>query len=96
MSTKDIHENHEPAPPLGLGSPEREAWVRRWFWERYQAPDVFGDGAEALTLDAAMQLVADAQAAERERWRSAAHCAVTAGYDDLPDALHALGELLRA
>lgn len=22
MSTKDIHENHEPAPPLGLGSSE--------------------------------------------------------------------------
>lgn len=34
-------------------------------------------------------------AAERERWRSAAHRAVTAGYDDLPDAMHALGELLR-
>jgi hypothetical protein len=55
------------ATPREVGSPEREAWVRRWFWERYQAPDVFGDGAEALTLDAAMQLVADAQAAERER-----------------------------
>ena len=27
MSTKDIHENHEPAPPLGLGSSEElGAW----------------------------------------------------------------------
>lgn len=34
-----------------------------------------------------------AVAAERERWRSAAHRAVTAGYDELPDALYALDEL---
>jgi hypothetical protein len=38
MSTKDIHENHEPAPPLGLGSSERlepgvcncRMWCRTW------------------------------------------------------------------
>ena len=51
---------------LGLAT-EREVWVRRWFEQRYQAGDVFHDGAEALTLDGAMQLVADAQAADRER-----------------------------
>ena len=38
----------------------------------------------------------DALVAEREQWRSAACRAVTAGYDDLPDALYALAELLRA
>lgn len=42
------------------------------------------------------RLVHAVQAAERERWRTAVHRAVTAGYDDLPDAMHALSELLRA
>jgi hypothetical protein len=46
---------------------ERAEWVRAWFAERYTDPGVFVDGAEALTLEAACQLVSDAQAAERER-----------------------------
>jgi hypothetical protein len=52
----------------GLGpAPERAEWVRAWFAKRYADSGVFDDGAEALTLEAACQLVADAQAAERER-----------------------------
>jgi hypothetical protein len=52
----------------GLGpAPERAEWVRAWFAERYADSGVFDEGAEALPLEAACQLVADAQAAERER-----------------------------
>jgi hypothetical protein len=63
----------------GLGlAPERAEWVRAWFAERYADSGVFDDGAEALTLEAACQLVADVQAAERERWIGPARAMVAA------------------
>jgi hypothetical protein len=100
MSTKDIHENHEPAPPLGLGLSEglgpdapTVGWYQNGRLTLHQPPGV--SYAVCIRIEAEKAL-ARAVALERERWRSAAHCAVTAGYDDLPDALHALGELLRA
>jgi hypothetical protein len=63
----------------GLGpAPERAEWVRAWFAKRYADSGVFGDGAEALTLEAACQLVADAQAAERACVRAAEVLKLTA------------------
>jgi hypothetical protein len=65
--TKDVTPR-EVGLSEGLGpAPERAEWVRAWFAKRYADSGVFDDGAEALTLEAACQLVADAQAAERER-----------------------------
>ena len=62
----------------GLGlAPERAEWVRAWFAGRYEDLGVFDDGAEALTLEAACQLVSDARAAERERL-----CAAIKAEDD--------------
>jgi hypothetical protein len=64
---------------------EREAWVLRWFENRFRAGDVFHDGSEALTLDGAMQLVADAQAAERERCARLVEQAIDAKVPEIED-----------
>lgn len=53
-----------------------EEWVRAWFAARYQSSDVFLDGPECLTIEAACELVlayaasrVDAKKdAERYRW----------------------------
>jgi hypothetical protein len=66
MSTKDIHESREPAPPLGLGSSEglgplplwRDDAGRSWW------------GADELTGEALLAWRDAAVAAERERWQS--------------------------
>jgi hypothetical protein len=81
MSTKDIPENHEPAPPLGLGSseglgplPERAAVCthRRYTVDvREQTGRCIDCGAEGRVRF----VVGDPVAAERERWRSAAEYA---------------------
>jgi hypothetical protein len=78
MMTKDnCPDGSALSEGLGL-APERAEWVRAWFAERYADSGVFDEGAEALTLEAACQLVADAQAAERQRWMDAS-AAVSAG-----------------
>jgi hypothetical protein len=61
--------------------------ARAWFAERYADPGVFVDGAEALTLEAACQLVADAQAAERERWTQIVQQVLDANADAPPSVL---------
>ena len=53
-----------------------EEWVRAWFAARYQSSDVFLDGPECLTIEAACELVL-AYAASRlaaERGRCATLC----------------------
>jgi hypothetical protein len=64
----DTHSHSPATEPLALRLSEGlGAWVFAWFARRYEDLGVFDDGPEALTLEAACQLVADAQAAERER-----------------------------
>jgi hypothetical protein len=75
------------APIDPRATPERAECARAWFAERYADPAVFVDGAEALTLEAACQLVADAQAAERERWTQMVQQVLDANADAPPSVL---------
>jgi hypothetical protein len=95
---KDIPRREWRGLSEGLGrlTPERAEWVRAWFAERYADSGVFDDGPEALTLEAACQLVADAQAAERERFNALLDDyrgvleSLTHEQAELADALHAM------
>jgi hypothetical protein len=73
-----------------------EQWVRNWFARHFEAGDVFHDGAEALTIAAAVQLCRDAQAAEREHCiaivrNAASHGCACSDRDALADVLVQLG-----
>lgn len=53
----------------GLG-PDAE-WALAWFKARYEAEDLFVDGPECLTLDAAADLVRDARQMQSDRIKAA-------------------------